>query len=119
MESSGPARSGPTRCSTTQAPLTGSILRTPGRTIRPETSWGRLGRAACRNSRTASLHIELPKVFGPHVLQVFLQLLRRHLIRRLGDRLRSGLALLEEQGGEQALLGENRRLESQGDGDAI
>src|SRR5215210_7051242 len=119
MESSGPARSGPTRCSTTHAPLTGSILRTPGRTMRPETSCGRLGRAACRNSRTANLHIELPKVFWPHVLQVFLQLLGRHLIGRFGERLRSRLAFLEEQRGEQALLRVYRRLESQRDRYAV
>src|SRR3954463_10198913 len=99
VESSGPARSGPTRCRTTHALGTGSILRTPGRTMRPDTCWGMDGadgRAACISSRTARLHVELPKIFRAQVLQVFLQLLGRHLLRGLRDGFRSILALREE-----------------------
>jgi hypothetical protein len=72
----GPAPSGPTRWSTTQAPLMASISRTPGLTTLPETRIATEGTAACTSSRTASLHVELTKVFGPEVLEILLQLVR-------------------------------------------
>src|SRR3954469_3268929 len=77
------------------------------------------GSAACSSSRAARVHIELPKIFRPQVLQIFLELVGRHLLRWLGDGLRRGLAFLEEQRGQQALLRVDRRLESQRDGDAV
>src|ERR1700720_4731914 len=119
MESSGPALSGPTRCRTTHAPLTGSMRWPPGRTIRPDTCCGTDGSAACRTSRTASLHIELPKIFGSQVLEVLLQLISRHLVRRLGQRFRRGLPFLEQKRGEETLLREDRRFESERDRDAV
>src|SRR6185437_3595861 len=104
----GPARSGPTRCNTTQAPAIGSISLAPGRTIRPDTCCGSEGMAACNISRTAKLHVELPKVFRPQVLEVLLQLLGRHLFGRLGKGLRWRLPFFQQQGSEEALLGEDR-----------
>src|ERR1700693_106968 len=95
------------------------MRRVPGRTTRPETCCSAEGRAACRKSRTASLHIELPKVFGAHVLEIFFQLIRRHFFRRLGERFRGSLAFLEKQRGEEIFLSEDRRLESERDGDAV
>src|SRR6185436_12453618 len=97
VESSGPARSGPTRCNTTHAPAIGSRLRAPGRTTRPDTCWGTVGSAvcSCNSSRTAKLHVELPKVFRPQVLQILLQLLGGHFLRRLGQCFRRRLAFLE------------------------
>src|ERR1700738_4375394 len=100
-------------------PLTGFMLCVPGRTMRPETCCCVAGRAACKKSRTANLHIELPKVFGAHVLEVLFQLLRGHFVRWLGERLRGSLALLQEERGEQTFLGEDRRLESERDRDAV
>src|SRR5450759_3562210 len=119
MESSGPARSGPTRCRTTHAPLIGSKCSAPGRTMRPETRCGTCGRAACMSSRTASLHIELPKIFGTQVLEVFLQLVGRHLVRWLGQRFRGSLPFLEQKRGEEIFLGKDRRFESERDRDAV
>src|SRR6185503_4237219 len=87
--------------------------------MRPETCCGSEGRAACSSSRTASLHIELPKVFWPQVLEVFLQLLRGHLLGWLRERFRRRLAFLEQKRREQTLLSEDGRLESQRDGDAV
>src|SRR3954469_6777000 len=77
------------------------------------------GSAACSSSRAARLHIELPKIFRPQVLQIFLELVGRHLLRRLRDRLRRGLAFLKEQRGQQALLRVDRRLEAERDGDTV
>ena len=79
--------------------------------MRPDTCWGSDGRAACNRSRTASLHIELPKIFGTQVLEVFLQLLGRHLVRGFGQSFRRSLPFLEQKGGEKTLLGKDRRLE--------
>src|SRR4051812_27660072 len=88
--------------------------------MRPETLCGDEGSAACSSSRAASLHIELPKVFGAHVLEVFFQLLRRHLVAgRFGERLRRGLAFLEKERGEQGFLREDRSFEAQRDRDAV
>ncbi len=63
-------------------------------------------------SRAASLHIELPKIFGPQILEVLLQLLGGHLLRRFGQGFRRGLAFLEQERREEILLSVDRRFES-------
>ncbi len=70
-------------------------------------------------SRTASLHIELPKIFGPQILEILFQLLGGHLLRRFGQSFRRSLAFLEQERREEILLSVDRRFESEGDGDAV
>src|SRR5689334_18763458 len=91
----------------------------PGRTIRPETCWGAEESATCNSSRPARLHIELPKVFGTQVLEVFLQLLGGHFVRRLGQSFGRGLAVFEEERSQKTFLRVDRRLEPQRNRDAV
>src|SRR5262245_8732696 len=91
-ESSGPARSGPTRCTTTHCPATGTGPWRVPRTTVPSSRFGEpLGPPLCGRGSpglppfTKRSQIELAEVLGAQILEILLELLGAQL-RRIGGR---------------------------------
>src|SRR3990172_1967705 len=136
----GPAWSVPTRCSVIQAPASGRTPFPVARATVPRTSRAACARATpvarthavsmIRACATRALDLELPKVLGPELLQVALQVLGAPDLRLQGARaeggprcaspppraLRSAGRLVFRQ---QLLGGEDRRAKPERDRDAV
>src|SRR5690349_151899 len=147
-ESSGPARSEPTRWSTTRTPAIGRgplaspCITTPStrRVSAPLAVAGGCARAATatstaqrpangRRRRRRALRgmvrrnseVELPEIFGPQILEILFQLIGTELtrIRCSCWRARFVALILDLDRREQSLAREDRRGQAQRDGDGV